>query len=260
MGLISLEGRTSWIFSSCGRCSGLTTGTSGTRSSGLRKGQSPCELLGGLSGFLSLRFRGLRPCVETVPESEDSSPVLTWILGYYLSLPRGVSPPLEWGHARVLSSQLLQQCHTSLRVDQGLCGFPSRLSHEAFPRGFPTGLSHVPPLCESILGLKIEAVQGKQFYLEWTEKPGASGNGGTTLEFLSPFLWRAPPVELRREHWEFFPDHAGKGSLLSSQEAETGLLWMWAGLSCFLSSGDGYVGELLELQQGCEGPFGSSRG
>ena len=28
----------------------------------------------------------------------------------------------------------------------------------------------------------------------------------------------------------------------------------------FLSSGDGYVGELLELQQGCEGPFGSSRG
>ena len=24
------------------------------------------------------------------------------------------------------------------------------------------------------------------------------------------------------------------------------------GLSCFLSSGDGYVGELIELQQGCE--------
>ena len=39
-----------------------------------------------------------------------------------------------------------------------------------------------------------------------------------------------------------------------------GLLWMWAGLSCFLSSGDWFVGELLELQQGCEGPFGSSRG
>ena len=49
-----LEGRTSWIFSSCGRCSRLTMGTSGTRSGGLRKGQSPCELLGGLSGLLSL--------------------------------------------------------------------------------------------------------------------------------------------------------------------------------------------------------------
>ena len=27
----------------------------------------------------------------------------------------------------------------------------------------------------------------------------------------------------------------------------------------FLLSGEEYVGELLELQQGCEGPFGSSR-
>ena len=79
---------------------------------------------------------------------------------------------------------------------------------------------------------------------------GDSGNGGRTLEFLSPFLWRAPPLEMRRERRKFFPDHAGKGSLLSSYEAEKGLLWMWAGPSCFLSSGDGYVGELLELQQG----------
>ena len=46
------------------------------------------------------------------------------------------------------------------------------LSLEAFPRGFPTGLSHVPPWCESILGLKVEAVQGKQFSLEWTETSG----------------------------------------------------------------------------------------
>ena len=58
-----------------------------------------------------------------------------------------------------------------------------------------------------------------------------------------------------RESQEFFPEHTGKGHLLSSCEAETGLLWVWAGLSCFLSSGDGYVGELLELQQGCEEPF-----
>ena len=62
-----------------------------------------------------------------------------------------------------------------------------------------------------------------------------------------------------RERQEFFPDQAGKGSLISSYEAETGLLWMCAGPSCFLESGDGYVGKLLELQQGGEGPFGSSR-
>ena len=90
-----LEGRTSWIFSSCGRCSRLTTGTSGTRSGGLRKGQFTCKLLVGFSGVLSLRCRGLRPCVESVPDPEHSSPVLTWILGYFWSLARG--PPTSRG-------------------------------------------------------------------------------------------------------------------------------------------------------------------
>ena len=70
----------------------------------------------------------------------------------------------------------------------------------------------------------------------------------------------APPLEMRRERREFFPEHAGKGSLLSSKKVETGLLWTWSGLLCLFSSGDGYVGVLLELQQGCEGPFGISRG
>ena len=141
-----LVGRTSWIFSSCGRCSRLTTGTSGTRSGGLRKRQSPCELLGGLSGFLSCRCRCLRPCVESVPEPEDSSAVPTWIFGDFWSLPRGVSPRLEWGNARALS----------FRAVAAESRFPSRgsrdlwLSLEAFQRGFPTGLSHVPPWCESI--------------------------------------------------------------------------------------------------------------
>ena len=134
----SLEGRTSWIFSSFSRCTRLTAGTSGTGSGGLRKGQSPCELLGDLSGFLSRRCRGLRYCVEWVPEPEDSSPVLTWILGYFWSLPRGVSPRLEWEHALALSS----------RTVAAVSRFHSRgsrdlwLSLEVFPRGFPTRLSH----------------------------------------------------------------------------------------------------------------------
>ena len=37
---------------------------------------------------------------------EHSSPVLTWILGFFWSLPMGVSPPLEWGHARAISPEL----------------------------------------------------------------------------------------------------------------------------------------------------------
>ena len=68
--------------------------------------------------------------------------------------------------------ELYQQCHASLRVDQGICGFRSRLSQEAFPRCSPTGRSHVPPWCEWILGFKVEAVQGKKVSLEWTETSG----------------------------------------------------------------------------------------
>ena len=63
---------------------------------------------------------GLGSCVELVPETEDSSPVLTWILGYFWSLPRGVSPRLEWGHARALSS----------RAVAAVSRFPSRGSRD----------------------------------------------------------------------------------------------------------------------------------
>ena len=142
----SLEGRTSWIFSSCGRCSRLTSGTSGTRSGGLRKGQSTCELHGGLSGFLSRRYRGLRPTVKSVLKPEDSSPVLTWILGYFWSLPREVSPRLERGMHVRFPPELWQLCGASLPWIKGSVafhrGFPRRLSQEAFPRGYPSRLSH----------------------------------------------------------------------------------------------------------------------
>ena len=64
---------------------------------------------------------------------EHSSSVLTWNLGFW-SLPRGVSPRLEWGNARTLSS----------RAVAAVSRFPSRGSRdlwlflEAFPQGWPT--------------------------------------------------------------------------------------------------------------------------
>ena len=138
-----LEGRTSWIFSSCGRCSRLTMGTSGTRSSGLRKGQSPCELLGVLSGFLSRRCRGLRPCVELVPEPEDSSPVLTWILGVLLESPQGSQSSSRVG---ACTCNFLPNCSSIFRLPFAWIkgsvafprGFPTRLSLESFPQSCPT--------------------------------------------------------------------------------------------------------------------------
>ena len=109
--------------------------------------------------------------------------MLTWILGNFWSLPRGLSPRLELAHPREICS----------RAEAAVSRFPSRgsrdlwLSLEAFPRGFPTWLSHVPPWCQSILGLNVEAVLGKLVSLLWTEHLGDSGNSGTTQEFLSPF-------------------------------------------------------------------------
>ena len=127
-----------------------------------------------------------------------------------------------------------QGCQSSSRVGPCTCAFLPSCSSSvalpiawikgsvAFPRGFPTGLSLVPPWCESILGLKVEAVEGKQVSLEWTETSGASGNGGTTLEFLSPFLWRVLPLDMRWERREFFPDHAGKGSSSRARRRKQG--------------------------------------
>ena len=69
------------------------------------------------------RCRGIRSCVDSVPEPEDSSPVLTWILGYFWSLPRGLSPRLEWRHARVVFS----------RAQEAVSRFPSHGSRDLWP-------------------------------------------------------------------------------------------------------------------------------
>ena len=116
----------------------------------------PMRVARGPLGFLSLRCWGLRPCVESVLEPEVSSPGLTWILGYFWSLPRGVSPRLEWVHARALSfravaavSRFLSRGsrHLWLSLEAFPRGFPTRLSQEAFPQGCPTchrGVSRSP--------------------------------------------------------------------------------------------------------------------
>ena len=107
-------------------------------------------------------------------------------LGVLLESPPGESVLISSGGIHVrFPPELWQQCGASIRVGQGICGFHSRLSHEAFPRGLHIGLSHVPPWCESILGLKVEAVQGKQVSLEWT------GTSGELWEW-----WHDPGVPL----------------------------------------------------------------
>ena len=184
----------------------------------------PMRVARGPLGILLPSMPGLRPCVESGPEPEDSSPVLTWILGYFWSLLSEVSPRLEWRHLRPLSSLSVKGVSRFRRVDQGICGFASRVSHEAFPRGFPSGLSHVPRWCESNLGMKAEAVQGKQVPLEWTETSGGLLEWWHDAGVPLAFPVESASSEMPREHREFFPDQEGKGFLLSSYDMETGLV------------------------------------
>ena len=142
MGLISPGGENLLDFLEMRQVLRLTTGTSGTRSGGLRKGQSPCELIGGLSGFLSHRSRGRKHCVESVPEPEDSSPVLTWNLEYSES-PQGSQSSSRVGACTCI---FLPSCSSSVTLPfEWIKGsvafppvFPTRLSHEAFSQGCPT--------------------------------------------------------------------------------------------------------------------------
>ena len=133
--LISPEGRTSWIFSSCIRF--LLNYDRDLRDPNVWPQERPVSMrvVRVHSGFLSNRFWVLRSRLEMRPDSEVSSPVLTCIWGFLWSLHRGVKPRLEWRHARPLSFYAVT----------AVTGFPSCLhrdlwlSHVAFPQGCHTG-------------------------------------------------------------------------------------------------------------------------
>ena len=64
----------------------------------------PMRVARGPFGIPLPSMLGPKTLCGSVLESEYSSPLLTWILGYFWSLPRGVIPRLEWGHTLALSS------------------------------------------------------------------------------------------------------------------------------------------------------------
>ena len=133
-------------------------------------------------------------------------------------------------------------------------GFPTRLSHEAFPQGCPTCHRGVSGSSAS----KSRQCRENRFPWNGLRHLGDSRNGGTTVDFLSPFLWRAPPLEIRRKpgilsrprRGRFPPLDLGGGNGSPLDVGGTLVLPLEWRRVCR---------ELLELQQGCEGPFGSSR-
>ena len=186
--------------------------------------------------------------------------MLTWILGYFWSLPRGVSPCLEWGHAL---GAFLPSCSSSVTLPfAGIKGsgafprgFPTRISHEAFPRGFPTGMSLVPPWCESILGLEVEAVQGKQVSLELTETSGGLWECGTTLAFLSPFLWERLLLRCDGNAGDSFPNTQAKDPSSRARGRKRGSSGYWRDSRASSRVETGMLGNFFSCSKGVKDPL-----
>ena len=168
-------------------------------------------------------------------------------LGVLLEYPKGSQSSSRVG---ACTCAFLPSCSSSVTLP-----FARIKGSVAFPRGFPTGLSHVPPWCESILGLKVEAAQGKQVSLEWTETAWGLWEWGLILEFFSPFLWRAPPLEMRRERRDFFPDHAGTGSFLSSKSRKRGSSGCGQNSRASSRVDTGMSGNFLSCSKGVKDPL-----
>ena len=149
-----------------------------------------CGVSAGTCGFLSSADIDLEDILESPQGSPSSSRVGACTCAFLPSCCSSVTLPFAWIKASVSFPR----------------GFPTRLSQEAFPQGYPTchrGVSLSP-------ARKWRQCRENSFPWSGLRHLGDSGKGGTTLEFLSPFLWRAPPLKMRRERREFFPDHAGK--------------------------------------------------
>ena len=98
--------------------------------------------------------------------------------------------------------------------------FPMRLSHEAFPQGCPTCTSG---------GSRSSASTSRQCRENWflwngLTHLGDSWNGGTTLEFLSPFLWRGFLLRCDGNAGNTFPKKQGKDPSSRARRRKRGSL------------------------------------
>ena len=84
--------------------------------------------------------------------------------GFLSSADMNLGVPLESPQGSQASSRLETCTSAYLRSCNSSLSLPIALTQGsvAFPPGFPTGLSHMPRWCESILSVTVEAVQGNQ--------------------------------------------------------------------------------------------------
>ena len=137
-------------------------------------------------------------------------------------------------------------------MGQGICAFPSRLSQTAVPRA-------------TVVCVNIEP------WLESRGSAGKTGFPGMDCDILGTLGMVARPWSSSRLSCGLRLllrcDGNARNSLPTTKEmippleqgGRNGALLDVGGTLVLPLEWSGYVGELLELQQGCEGPFGSSR-
>ena len=199
-----VEGRISCFFSRMAGSSQIMTGTSGTRSwaSGMSSLHASCE-------------GPLRIPVQSLLWPRSSSKVEAGTSGFCshgnmdLGVPLGFTQGSQASsHVETCKSALLSSWKTSVRLPVGLTKGLMAFCPCA------TGLSHPPSCFESILGVTVDSV-ARELYLQCFGISGSFEMLARPLKFLLSFKWRPPPLEVRLEHRDSFPDKAGKWTLLS---------------------------------------------
>ena len=168
-------------------------------------------------------------------------------VGVFLESPQGSQSSSRVGEC---TCTFLPCCSSSVTLP-----FSKIRESGAFPRGFPTGLSHVPPWCESILGLKVEQCRENRLPWNGLRHLGDSGNGGRTLGFLSPMLWRAPPLEMRWERRNSFPTTQGKDPSSRARRRKRGSSGCGQNSTASSRVETGMSGNFLSCSKGVKDPL-----
>ena len=130
-------------------------------------------------------------------------------------------------------------------------GFPTRLSHEAFPQGCPTchrGVCQSSP-CTS------RQCRENRFPWNGLRHLGDSGNGGTTLEFLSLFCGERHLLRCNGKAGNSFPTTQGKDPSSRARRRKRGS--SGCGWDSTASSGveSGMSGNFLSCSKGLKDPL-----
>ena len=154
--------------------------------------------------------------LQLLPGPRSSSGDETGTSGFLSSANMELRVPLAFPQGSQVSSHV-ETCKSALLLSwKSIVRLPVwlTLASVAISRG-ATGLSHLPSCFESILEVIVESVQGSQVVSGVHWDIAIFQPVGRPLELLSSVKLSPPPLEVRQDPQDSFPDEAGKWTLIS---------------------------------------------